>query len=62
MEMYIKKYREGNSRIHSDFNHARTCHSRESGNPEKHLIPDQVRNDRPNKTYVLTYNADVCLK
>jgi len=25
-------------------------HSRESGNPEKHWIPDQVRNDKPNKT------------
>ena len=30
-------------------------HSRESGNPEKHWIPDQVRNDKPNRTHPVRY-------
>ncbi len=38
----------------SDMNHARPCHSRESGNPGKDWIPDQVRNDEPAKAFVLT--------
>ena len=42
--------------MNSGTNHARACHSRESGNPEKHWIPDQVRNDKPNKTYVVMYS------
>jgi hypothetical protein len=33
----------------------RARHSRESGNPEKHWIPDQVRNDKPNKTHGVRY-------
>jgi hypothetical protein len=27
-----------------------------SGNPEKHWIPDQVRNDETDKIYVVMYN------
>ena len=41
--------------MHSDINHARAFHSRESGNPEKPWIPDLVRNDKPNKTYIANY-------
>jgi len=41
--------------ILSEINHARTCHSRGSGNPEKNWIPDQVRNDKPDKTYAFMY-------
>jgi len=41
--------------MHSDMNHARPCHSRESGNPGKDWIPDQVRNDEPAKAFVLTW-------
>ena len=38
---------------HSDMNHAPACHSRERRNLEKHWIPDQVRDDKPSKTYVV---------
>jgi len=32
--------------MHSDMNCSKDRHSRESGNPEKHWIPGQARNDR----------------
>ena len=43
--------------IYSFINHNRERHSRESGNPEKHWIPGQARNDKVHKTYVVMYNA-----
>ena len=39
--------------IHSVINHNTARHSRESGNPERHWIADQARNDRLYKTYVV---------
>jgi len=55
----LQLWEDGNEgeepRIHSDINHARARHSRESGNPEKHWIPDQVRNDKPIKTHVVVH-------
>ena len=50
--------------IHSDINRIKGCHSRESGNPEKHWIPPyqvrgrlgQARNDKLHKTYVVMYS------
>jgi hypothetical protein len=41
--------------IHSVINHNRGRHSRESGNPGKHWIPGQARNDKPAKIYVVMY-------
>ena len=42
--------------IHSVINRNNVRHSRESGNPEKHWIPGQARNDKLHKTYVAMYN------
>jgi UDP-N-acetylglucosamine 2-epimerase len=56
--------------IHSDINHNKARHSRESGNPDvvptkagnqeeqKHWIPGQARNDKLDKTYVVMYNKE----
>jgi hypothetical protein len=44
--------------IHSVINHNRGCYSRESGNPGKHWIPGQARDDKLAKIYVVIYNAD----
>jgi len=44
--------------IHSDINRSNGRHSRESGNPEKHWIPGQARNDKLDKTYVVMYSKD----
>ena len=41
--------------IHSDINRRKGRHSRESGNPEKHWIPGQARNDKLYKSYVVMY-------
>ena len=41
--------------IHSDFNPRKSRHSRESGNPGKNWIPGQARNDKHDKSYVVTY-------
>jgi hypothetical protein len=41
--------------MHSVINHNRARHSRESGNPGKHWIPGQARNDKPAKIYVVMY-------
>jgi hypothetical protein len=41
--------------MYSVINHKRTRHSRESGNPGKHWIPGQARNDKPAKIYVVMY-------
>ena len=43
--------------LHSDINHAKDRHSRESGNPGKYWIPGQARNDRTDRTYVVVYNS-----
>jgi hypothetical protein len=34
--------------IYDDINHNKARHSRESGNPGRHWIPGQTRNDKPN--------------
>ena len=44
--------------MHSVINHNRARHSRESGNPGKHWIPGQARNDKPAKIYVVMYSND----
>jgi hypothetical protein len=41
--------------IHNVINHNIARHSRESGNPGKHWIPGQARNDKPVKIYVVMY-------
>ena len=41
--------------IHSDINRIKGRHSRESGNPEKHWIPGQARNDKLHNTYMVIY-------
>ena len=41
----------GNESIHNVMNCSKTCHSREGGNPGKHWIPGQARNDNKEKTY-----------
>ena len=43
--------------IHSDINGRNKRHSRESGNPEKHWIPGQARNDKLHKIYIVMYNS-----
>jgi len=53
--------------IHSNINHSKGCHSCESRNPEKHLIPpyqvrgklSQARNDKLNESYVVMYNREL---
>jgi cytochrome c biogenesis protein CcmG/thiol:disulfide interchange protein DsbE len=47
--------------IHNVINDNKARHSRESGNPERHWIPGQARNDKLNKTYVVTYRWFVIL-
>jgi hypothetical protein len=42
--------------IHSEINRSKGRYSRESGNPEKHWIPGQARNDNLHKIYVIMYN------
>jgi hypothetical protein len=42
-------------KIHDDINRNRARHSRESGNPERHWIPGQARNDKRQKIYVVVY-------
>jgi hypothetical protein len=41
--------------IHTDINRIKGRHSRESGNPEKHWIPGQARNDKLHNTYIAIY-------
>jgi hypothetical protein len=48
--------------IYSVISHNNGCHSRESGNPDKHWIPAQARNDKLHKTYVAMYNVRIFLK
>ncbi len=38
------------------------CHSRKSGNPGKHWIPGQARNDKLNRTYVAIYRKEAANK
>jgi UDP-N-acetylglucosamine 2-epimerase (non-hydrolysing) len=47
-----------NDYIHSDINHRKERHSRKSGNPERHWIPGQARNDELYKTYVVMYSKE----
>ena len=42
--------------IHNVINLSKTCHSRKGGNPGKHWIPGQARNDNKEKTYVAVYS------
>jgi hypothetical protein len=44
-------------KLHNDISHNDGRHSRESGNPEKHWIPGQARNDKLDKTYITMYNS-----
>jgi hypothetical protein len=43
--------------MYSDINPDKGRHSRESGNPERHWIPGQARNDRLRRTYVVMYSS-----
>jgi len=45
--------------IHNVINNYRPRHSRESGNPERHWIPGQARNDEAHETYVVMYNVQI---
>ena len=49
----FKQASEGS--IHSVINRNTMRHSRKSGNPGKHWIPGQARNDNLHKTYVVVY-------
>jgi hypothetical protein len=44
--------------IHTDINRIKGRHSRESGNPEKHWIPGQARNDKLHNTYIAIYRNE----
>jgi hypothetical protein len=48
--------------MHSVNNHNRTRHSRESGNPGKHWIPGQARNDKPVNICFVMYKSNSILK
>jgi hypothetical protein len=42
--------------VRNNLSRSKGRHSRESGNPEKYWIPGQARNDKLDKTYVVTYS------
>ena len=48
--------------IHSAVNLKMIRHSRESGNPRKHWISGQARNDKDEKTYVVMHNSPKLLE
>ena len=54
--------------LHSNLSRGKGCHSRKSGNPEKHWIPphhvrgrlSQARNDKQHRTHVVIHHSVYC--